>query len=144
MLTRMTWCTDVYWHVLASPYTHWYVLTSLCSKNAKVWMEGWVSKIHIACERGLCVDIKKQSIFQICREKFWTNFREILDRVSPCPSTWHKYQKIWEKFLLKSPFSGHLKSKRFLTNKAGFNTSSIFQLLDCNESLQKTRKIFKH
>ena len=72
------------------------------------------------------------------------NFRENLDRVPPCPSTWHKYQKIWEKFLLKSPFSGHLKSKRFLANKAGFNTSSIFLLLDCNESLQKTWRIFKH
>ena len=78
------------------------------SKNAKVLMEGWQSKIHMACERGTHSDIKKQSIFQKCRGKFWTNFRENLDRVPPCPSTWHKHKVEWEKILKKDPISGQL------------------------------------
>ena len=70
-----------------------YVTFSQWSKNARVLTEGWLSKIHIPCERGPYSHIKKQRIFQICRGKFWTIFRENLGRVPPCPSTWHKHQK---------------------------------------------------
>ena len=47
-------------------------------------------------------------IFQICRGKFWTIFRENLGRVFPYPSTWHKHQEVREKILKKDPFSALL------------------------------------
>ena len=46
--------------------------------------------------------VKPESIFQICREKFFEKFREKLDRVTPCPSTWHKYENIKQKIQNKS------------------------------------------
>ena len=46
--------------------------------------------------RGLWYVIP-ENIFQFCRGKFLVNFRANLDRVPPCPSTWHKYEKINKK-----------------------------------------------
>ena len=68
--------------VLALPNA---LLGTLCSKNAKVLMEGCQSKIHMPCERGPYTDIKKQSIFQKCLGKFLTIFREQFDQGSPVP-----------------------------------------------------------
>ena len=63
-------------HVLRHP---------LCSKNAKVSMEGCWTKIHIPCERGLYSDIKKLNIFQECLGKILSTFRVKFDRGSPVP-----------------------------------------------------------
>ena len=71
-------------------------------------MEGCRSKIHLPCEWGPYRDNKKHKIFQICREKFLRNFRENLGRVSPCPSTWHKYDKTMQKNLWSYLFFGSL------------------------------------
>ena len=55
------------------------------SKNAIVLTKGCWSKIHMACERGLHSDIKKQSIFQKCRGKKSVNFRVQFGQGSPVP-----------------------------------------------------------
>ena len=68
----------------------------------------------MAFERGPYSDIKKQNIFQICRGKFLKVFKENLDRVSPCPSTWHKNQARIQKFQLWDPFSALLLQIGFL------------------------------
>ena len=81
------------------------------SKNTKVWTERWRSKIHSAFERGAHSDIKTQNIFSICRGKILTIFKENLGRVTPCPSTWHKYQNVIEKFWKVNPFYGTLNKR---------------------------------
>ena len=67
-------------------YVRWVILwSSLCSKNAKVSMEGWCTKIHMPCERDLYGDIKKQRIFQKCLGKKLAHFRVHFDQGSPVP-----------------------------------------------------------
>ena len=84
-------------------------------------MEGCWSKIHIPCERGPHKDNKNHKIFQICREKFLRNFRENLGRVSPCPSTWHKYDKTMQKNLWSYLFFGSLS----LSSAIGISCNQI-------------------
>ena len=62
-----------------------FIYWSLCSKNAKVSMEGWCTKIHMPCERDLYGDIKKQRIFQKCLGKKLAHFRVHFDQGSPVP-----------------------------------------------------------
>ena len=61
------------------------------------------------CERGPYGDIIKQNIFSICRGKILTIFKENLDRIPPCPSTWHEDAKREGKFTKKDPFFAPLK-----------------------------------
>ena len=70
----------------------------------------------MANERGVHRDIKIQNIFQICRGKFLKIFRENLDRVPPCPSTWHKNEIKRQKFLKWDPFSALLLLSNFLAS----------------------------
>ena len=70
----------------------------------------------MANERGVHRDIKIQNIFQICRGKFLKIFRENLDRVPPCPSTWHKNETRRQKFLKWDPFSALLLLSKFLVS----------------------------
>ena len=104
----------------AQAYQHFYkrptddegiVQSPQWSKNTKVWTERWRSKIHSAFERGAHSDIKTQNIFSICRGKILTIFKENLGRVTPCPSTWHKYQNVIEKFWKVNPFYGTLNKR---------------------------------
>ena len=66
--------------------------------------------------RGVHTDIKIQNIFQICRGKYLKLFRENLDRVPPCPSTWHKNETRRQKFLKWDPFSAQLLLSEFLVS----------------------------
>ena len=86
---------------------------SLLPTEGKVSMKGWWSKIFMPCERGPYSDIKKQNIFSICRGKFLTIFKENLDRVPPCPSTWHEDTKRERKFTKKDPYSAPLEESIF-------------------------------
>ena len=70
----------------------------------------------MANERRLYGDMKMQNIFQICRGKFLTFFRENLDRIPPCPSTWHKNEIKRQKFLKWDPFSALLLLSKFLAS----------------------------
>ena len=89
-------------------------------------MEGWRSKIDIPYEWGPYSDVTKLNIFQICGGKFLTIFREKFDKGSPCPSTWHKYDKYWEKILINDPFSALLHKMAFLESDADWIEVSLF------------------
>ena len=108
-------------------------MNSQWSKNARVLTEGWLSKIHIPCERGPYSHIKKERIFQICRGKFWTIFRENLGRVSPCPSTWHKHQKEREKILKKDPFSVQLDLSLLICSFWKLKWVTLWKLVDLSK-----------
>ena len=60
--------------------------------------------------------MKILNIFQICRGKFFRFFREILDRVPPCPSTWHKFETRIQKYQIWDPISALLFSIKFLAS----------------------------
>ena len=57
------------------------------------------------CVRGPYSNIKKRNSFSIYRGKILVIFKENLDRVPPCPSTWHEDVKAEEKLTKKDPFS---------------------------------------
>ena len=104
---------------------------------------GWESKLYMANERGVHKDIKKQNIFQICRGKFLTIFRENLERVHPCPSTWHKYETEILKIQNEILVSALLFLSRFFWPQWHYSKNSQSLEIDLDPVQSENVKLFR-
>ena len=75
---------------------------------------------------GYIVISKYKIFFKSVEGNFWQFSEKNLTRVPPCPSTWHKYDKYWEKILKNDPFSALLHKMAFLESDADWIEVSLF------------------